>query len=118
MKKGFKEFVNKHSPDILCLNEVKCTQQESGAAFVGYHVYWNASTTKKGYAGTAYALLHSWPSNLSSRFARIFSKTKPISVTYGIKGKHNGEGRTITAEFDDFYLVNCYVPNSGQNLVR
>ena len=89
--------------DIVCLQETKCAEEDfpEEAKFLGYHKYFN-SAQKKGYSSTA-----------------VFSKVKPLSVTYGINiADHDNEGRVITAEYENFYLVNVYVPNAGQKLVR
>lgn len=104
IKKDFFEDVQKLNPDILCLQETKAQPEEVGEALeslTGYHHYYN-SAQRKGYSGTA-----------------LLTKTKPISVTnnMGVE-KHDTEGRVQCAEFEDFYLVNVYVPNSGQKLVR
>jgi exodeoxyribonuclease III len=93
------------SPDILCLQEIKCAPADLpasiAASFPGYHCFWS-SADQKGYAGTA-----------------IITRVAPRAVTYGIGSPaHDEEGRTITAEFDDFFLVTAYVPNSGRGLVR
>jgi len=102
IKRGFSEYLSAQQPDVLCMNEVKCSEKEAQLKVPGYHIFWNESKSKKGYAGTA-----------------ILTKHKPLSLAYGIgKSKHDSEGRTITAEFADFYLVNTYVPNSGQKLER
>lgn len=102
-KKGFFDFVKKENPDVLCIQETKAhpDQVDQKLSEYGYH-FWNAAE-KKGYAGTA-----------------VFSKLEPLSVTYnfGEKENHKEEGRIITAEFEDFYLVNVYTPNSGRELVR
>ena len=101
-KKTFDEFVAKKTPDILCLQEVKLNSEvipddDFGYAFRHYHL-----AEKKGYSGTA-----------------IFSKTKPLSIREDFPdGKHIGEGRTITFEFEGFFLVNVYVPNSKGDLSR
>jgi|SRR5690625_1205015 len=103
-KKDFFEDIRKINPDILCLQETKAQPDQIKKALEpldDYHQYYNAAE-KKGYSGTA-----------------ILTKTKPISITndMGI-AKHDTEGRVQCAEFEDFYLVNVYVPNSGQKLVR
>lgn len=88
------------SPDIICLQETKI-EPSSVADIEGYHKYFSIGS-KAGYSGTG-----------------IFSKEKPISVTYGIGvEEHDDEGRVITAEYDNFYVVTSYVPNSGRGLVR
>lgn len=98
--KGFFEFLEREQPDMMCLQETKL-QPEQAPAVEGYHEYWN-SADKKGYSGTA-----------------IFSKTEPLQVTYDIDiDVHDHEGRVITAEYPDFYLVTVYVPNSQDGLKR
>lgn len=104
VKKDFFENISKLDPDILCLQETKAQDkqiEEALAKMSDYHQFYN-SAEKKGYSGTA-----------------ILSKTKPISVTndMGIE-KHDTEGRIQCAECANFYIVNTYVPNSGQKLVR
>ncbi|KAL5271726.1 hypothetical protein ACHWQZ_G000063 [Mnemiopsis leidyi] len=96
-------YLKFEDPDIVCLQETKCAEEDfpEEAKFLGYHKYFN-SAQKKGYSSTA-----------------VFSKVKPVSVTYGIDiPEHDNEGRVITAEYESFYLVNVYVPNSGQKTVR
>lgn len=102
LKKNFLEFLAAEDPDILCLQETKCAPADVEPVWPGhYSVCWN-SAEKKGYSGTA-----------------IFSKTTPKQVTLGIgHGHHDREGRVITAEFADFFLVNVYVPNSQRELTR
>lgn len=113
-KGAFQEFMAKHQPDILCLQETKAQQGQAEIDLPGYEEYWN-SADKKGYSGTA-----------------IFSKIKPLAVINGfaddIAEKYNladdgygdptKEGRVISAEFDDFYLVTVYTPNSKGDLSR
>ncbi len=103
MKKSFFELVKKENPDILCIQETKAhpDQVDQKLSQHQYH-YWN-SAEKAGYAGTA-----------------VFSKIGPLSVTYnfGEKENHKDEGRIITLEFEDYYLVNVYTPNSGRGLTR
>lgn len=104
VKKDFFEDIAKMDPDILCLQETKAQDTEVEKALSSmteYHQYYN-SAERKGYSGVA-----------------ILSKTKPIAITYdmGVEA-HDQEGRVQCAEFEDFYLVNVYVPNSGQKLVR
>ncbi|MEC8190628.1 MAG: exodeoxyribonuclease III [Verrucomicrobiota bacterium] len=97
LKKGFDAFIKEHSPDVLCLQETKISNDLiADFTFDGYpFVYWNCAE-KKGYSGTA-----------------ILCKSKPISVQYGMGvSKHDTEGRIITAEFNDYYLVTVYTPNS------
>src|SRR3989344_5017155 len=102
IKKDFLKFVAKEKPDILCLQETKAHKEQVDKVLDEYeHHFWN-SAVKKGYSGTA-----------------IFSKVKPKSVSYGIGiEEHDREGRVITAEFDDFFVVNVYVPNSGRGTGR
>lgn len=102
MTKGFPDFVKKYNPDILCLQETKAHPDQVDELLHDYeHHFWN-SADKKGYSGTA-----------------IFSKIKPLNVSYG-GGIDVGdtEGRIVTAEFDDFFLVNVYTPNSKRGLAR
>ncbi len=102
IKKGFEDFVALHDPDVLCLQETKA-QPEQVEIDLPRHPwqYWNWAE-KKGYSGTA-----------------IFSKTEPIAVQKGIGiEEHDKEGRVLTAEFDDYYLVNVYTPNSKNELLR
>ncbi len=102
MQKNFFEFVEKEDPDVLCIQESKAHPEQVDLKLAKYeHHYWN-SAEKKGYSGTA-----------------VFSKIKPISVTYdmGIE-EHDKEGRVIAVEFEDFYLITVYTPNSGQELAR
>ena len=105
INKGFKDFYNTINADIICLQETKMQQDQISMdineIFKNRYVYWN-SAEKKGYSGTV-----------------VISKDKPINVTYGIgKEEHDKEGRIITLEFDKFYLVNCYTPNSKRGLER
>ena len=102
-KGALQEYVLESNPDILCLQETKAQQElvELGMGFSEYDVYFN-SAVKKGYSGTA-----------------IFTKVKPLSVTYGIGiDEHDQEGRVITAEFEKFYLVTVYTPNAKRDLSR
>ena len=99
--KGFMESFNALDADIFCLQETKLQEGQIELDLPGYSQYWNYAE-KKGYSGTA-----------------VFSKTVPLSVSYGIGiGEHDREGRVITLEFEKFYLVNVYVPNSGEDLKR
>lgn len=105
VNKGFKEFFDEINADIFCLQETKMQLEQKDifmdAIFEGYYQYWN-SAEKKGYSGTA-----------------IFTKEEPINVKYGLGiEEHDNEGRLITLEFDKFYLVNCYTPNSKRTLER
>jgi len=97
LKKGFLDFLQQEQPDVLCLQETKISDDlVSGFEFKNYpHVYWNCAA-KKGYSSTA-----------------ILSKTEPLSVQYGLGiEQHDNEGRVITAEFNDYFLVTVYTPNS------
>ena len=103
INKGFLDFYKNIDADIFCVQETKMQYEQVTDEIknIGKYQYWN-SAEKKGYSGTA-----------------VFSKTKPVNVTYGIGiEKHDKEGRIITSEFDDFYLVNCYTPNSKRELER
>ena len=102
IKKGFYEFVKKNNPDILCLQEIKANQDQVDINLDDYpHRYWN-SAEKKGYSGTA-----------------VFSKHEPLSIKNGVGiKKHDSEGRVITAEFEDYFLVTVYTPNSKRELLR
>lgn len=99
--KNFMEFFNEVDADIFCLQETKCQPEQINLEFEGYTSYWN-SAEKKGYSGTA-----------------IFTKQKPLNVTYGIGiEEHDKEGRVITLEFEEFYMVDIYTPNSKRELER
>lgn len=114
-KGTFQEFIKKHQPDILCLQETKAEQGQAVINLPDYEEYWNSSEGKKGYSGTA-----------------IFSKIKPLSVVNGFAddiakkydlsgnsyGDPNKEGRVISAEFENFYVVTVYTPNSKGDLSR
>lgn len=101
IKKGFMDFLQASDPDIICLQETKMHEGQEEILTPGYHQYW-CSADKKGYSGTL-----------------MLTKQEPISVSYGLGiDIHDHEGRAITAEFDDFYLVNFYVPNSQNELKR
>ena len=98
--KGFFEFLEAEQPDMMCLQETKL-QPDQAPQVEGYQEYW-CSAEKKGYSGTA-----------------LSSKTEPLSVTYNLGiDEHDHEGRVITAEYPDFYLVTVYVPNSQNELKR
>lgn len=103
-KKDFFDDIAMMDPDILCLQETKAQDDQvknALATMTEYHQYFN-SAERKGYSGVT-----------------ILSKEKPLSVTYGIGiEEHDQEGRVLCAEYENFYLVNVYVPNSGQKLVR
>lgn len=101
MNKGFEDFLAQAVPDVICLQETKMQREQAAFVFPGYEEYWN-SAEKKGYSGTA-----------------VFTKQKPLSVTYGLGiEEHDKEGRVITAEYPDFYLVTVYTPNSQRGLAR
>ena len=113
-KGHFDTFLAEVKPDIVCLQETKAQQEQSPLTLEGYHEFWN-SADKSGYSGTA-----------------IFSRIKPLAVTAGLPkrletkhelhdddfGNTNNEGRVLTAEFEDFYLVTCYTPNVKDDLSR
>ncbi len=100
-KKGFEETFKELNADIFCIQETKMQEGQIELNLHDYYEYYNYAE-RKGYSGTA-----------------VFTKTKPISVSYGIgKEEHDKEGRVITLEFEKFYLVNCYTPNSGRELAR
>lgn len=99
--KGFMDFFNEIDADIFCIQESKMQEGQLVLDMPGYHQYWNYAE-KKGYSGTA-----------------IFTKKEPLSVTYGLGiEEHDKEGRVITLEFEDFYMVTCYTPNSQNELKR
>ena len=99
--KGFEDYFNSQNADFFCLQETKMQPGQADFAPEGYHQYWN-SAEKKGYSGTA-----------------IFTKHEPLSVFYGIGiPEHDTEGRAITLEYDDFYLLNVYTPNAQRELAR
>lgn len=101
LKKGFIDFIEKEKPEIFCLQETKAQEQDVQIELPEYYQYWN-SAEKKGYSGTV-----------------IFTKEKPLSVSYGIGiDEHDKEGRVITLEFDEFYIVTVYTPNSQRELAR
>lgn len=102
LKKGFFDFVKEYKPDILCLQETKAPQGGINLIELSqFEQFWN-NAKRPGYSGTA-----------------IFSKIKPLKVTYGIgMAKHDEEGRVTTIELDDFFVVNVYVPNSKRELER
>ena len=99
--KGFLEYVKESDADIFCIQESKCQEGQVELELPGYHQYWNYAE-KKGYSGTA-----------------MFTKEEPVSVTYGLGiEEHDHEGRVITAEFPEYYVVTCYTPNSQDGLKR
>lgn len=101
VNKGFKDFFEEINADIFCIQETKCQIDQIELEFEGYKSFWN-SAEKKGYSGTA-----------------IYTKEKPISVKYGIGiEQHDKEGRVITLEFKNFFMVNIYTPNSKRGLER
>ena len=101
VNKGFKEFFKETNADIFCIQETKCQPDQIELEFDGYKSYYN-SAEKKGYSGTA-----------------IYTKKVPLSVSYGIGiDEHDKEGRVITLEFDEFYMVTIYTPNSKRELER
>lgn len=101
MGKGFLDFVAAEQPDMLCLQETKMQPGQAQVACEGYNEYWY-SAEKKGYSGTA-----------------LFTRQKPIEVVCGMgMDAHDHEGRIITAEYENFYLVTCYTPNAQSELKR
>lgn len=99
--KGFFDFFKEEDADIFCLGETKMQPEQADFSFEGYYSYWN-SAEKKGYSGVA-----------------VFTKHQPLSVAYGLGiDEHDHEGRVLTLEFESFYLVNVYVPNSQNELAR
>lgn len=101
LQKGFMEFFREMDADIFCLQETKLQEGQHDLELPGYHQYWNYAQ-KKGYSGTA-----------------MFTKQEPMAVTYGIGvEEHDTEGRVITAEFPEYYVVTVYVPNSQRELAR
>jgi len=101
LQKGFLEYFNEMDADIFCIQESKLQQGQVDLQIPGYHQYWNYAE-KKGYSGTA-----------------IFTKKEPLSVAYGIGiEEHDHEGRVITLEFEDFYMITVYTPNSQDGLAR
>lgn len=111
-QKGLKEYLKNEDPDIICFNETKIDQAKVPEDKIpGYHAYFYSCEYNAGYAGTAYVPLFGPPLT----FRRILSKTKPLSVKYGIGVKeHDTEGRCITAEYEKFYLIATYIPNAGE----
>ncbi len=101
MGKGFMEFFQQADADAVCIQETKMQPDQAEIILPGYKQYWN-SAVKKGYSGTA-----------------IFTRREPLHVSYDIGAEeHTGEGRSITLEFEDFYLVTVYTPNSQHELAR
>ena len=101
VRKGFLHYFNEVDADIFCIQESKLQEGQITLDLEGYHQYWNYAV-KKGYSGTA-----------------IFTKKKPISVSYGVgQNEHEQEGRIITLEFAEFYLLTVYAPNAKRDLSR
>lgn len=101
VQKGFPEFFQEVDADVFCLQETKLQEGQIDLDLPGYYQYWNYAE-KKGYSGTA-----------------LFSKTEPLSVFYGLgEPEHDREGRVITAEYEDFYVITVYTPNSQEGLKR
>ncbi len=101
LNKGFLEFFQEADSDIFCLQEIKLQEGQIHLDLEGYQQYWNYAV-KKGYSGTA-----------------VFTRLNPLSVQYGLgQAEHDREGRVLNLEFDDFYLVNVYTPNSQRGLAR
>ncbi|MBZ2174699.1 exodeoxyribonuclease III [Schnuerera sp. xch1] len=101
VKKGFLDYFNEMNADIFCVQETKLQKGQIDLKIDGYYQYWNYAK-KKGYSGTA-----------------VFTKDEPLNVKYGLGIKEDDhEGRIITLEFQDFYLINVYTPNSQRGLVR
>lgn len=103
VQKGFKEYFLKSDADVFCVQETKLSEGQIDLSDIldGYFAYWNYAE-KKGYSGVA-----------------MFTKKQPISISYGMNiPKHDTEGRLITAEFDEYYLITCYTPNSQNELKR
>lgn len=101
VQKGFLDYFHSADADFFCIQESKLQEGQIALDLPGYHQYWNYAE-KKGYSGTA-----------------IFAKKEPVSVSYGIGiDEHDREGRVITLEYDNFYLVTCYTPNSQNELAR
>ena len=100
LNKGFADIFDKINADIFCIQETKMQPEQADFSPEGYEKYF-FSAVKKGYSGTA-----------------VYTKIKPINVTFGVNGKHTDEGRVITCEFDSFYLLCCYTPNSQDGLKR
>lgn len=101
LKKGFLDYFNEMNVDFFCLQEIKMSEGQLDLILEGYETYYNYAE-RKGYSGTA-----------------IFTKHTPLSVKYGMGiEEHDNEGRLITLEYEDFFLVTCYTPNSKQELLR
>lgn len=101
VQKGFLDFFHEADADIFCIQETKMQEGQLNLELEGYYQYWNYAV-KKGYSGTA-----------------VFTKKEPLSVSYGIGiEEHDQEGRVITCEFEEFYFVTVYTPNSQNGLAR
>ncbi len=101
VRKGFLDYFNEVNADIFCVQETKLQEGQIDLQLDGYHQYWNYAV-KKGYSGTA-----------------VFTKVKPLSVKYGVgDAEAEDEGRILTLEFEQFYVVNVYVPNAQRDLAR
>ena len=101
VQKGFLDFFQETDADIFCIQETKMQEGQLALETTGYHQYWNYAQ-RKGYSGTA-----------------VFTKEEPLSVSYGIGiEEHDREGRVITLEFEDFYFITVYTPNSQNELAR
>lgn len=101
LKKGFLDSVSGLDADVICLQETKMEPGQAEVALPGYHRFWN-SADKKGYSGTA-----------------VFTRREPLSVAYGMDlDRHDHEGRLITLEYPELWLVNCYTPNAQNELAR
>lgn len=102
LRKGFLDYIDQEQPDVLCVQETRCGPDDVEQLWpADYTTYWNLAE-KKGYSGTA-----------------VFTRKRPLSVTYGLgQALHDREGRVLTAEYEAFFLVNVYVPNSQRELTR
>lgn len=101
VQKGFLEYFHSTDADFFCIQETKLQEGQINLDLPGYYQYWNYAA-KKGYSGTA-----------------IFARHEPLAVSYGLNiPEHDTEGRVITLEYDNFYLVTCYTPNSQNELAR
>ncbi len=100
LNKGFADIFSEINADIFCLQETKMQPDQADFSPEGYKKYF-FSAVKKGYSGTA-----------------VYTKEEPVSVTYGLDGKHDDEGRVITCEYEKFYLICCYTPNAQNELKR
>lgn len=98
IKKGFWDFFEKSTADIFCIQEIKMTEEQFEWSLPGYTLYWHPAE-KKGYAGTV-----------------IIARNKALNATYGLNDHFTQEGRVITLEYDDFYIINCYAPHSQRDL--